>query len=88
MADATDSKSVGSNTVWVQVPYPAPIFKELLSFSLSNSFYFPEIYLFINIESYLHTIFSLPIIKESLIKLAITLSLSLAIVGLYIVYSL
>ena len=25
MADAMDSKSVGSNTVWVQVPYPAPI---------------------------------------------------------------
>ena len=25
MADATDSKSVGSDTVWVQVPPPAPI---------------------------------------------------------------
>ncbi len=24
MADVTDSKSVGSNTVWVQVPLPAP----------------------------------------------------------------
>ena len=24
MADATDSKSVGSDTVWVQVPPPAP----------------------------------------------------------------
>ena len=24
MADATDSKSVGSNVVWVQVPLPAP----------------------------------------------------------------
>ncbi len=24
MADVTDSKSVGSNTVWVQVPPPAP----------------------------------------------------------------
>ncbi len=25
MADVTDSKSVGGNTVWVQVPPPAPI---------------------------------------------------------------
>ena len=24
MADVTDSKSVGSDTVWVQVPLPAP----------------------------------------------------------------
>ncbi len=26
MADVTDSKSVGSNTVWVQVPPPAPLY--------------------------------------------------------------
>ena len=25
MADVTDSKSVGGDTVWVQVPPPAPI---------------------------------------------------------------
>ena len=25
LADVADSKSVGSNTVWVQVPLPAPI---------------------------------------------------------------
>lgn len=33
MADATDSKSVGRNTVWVQVPYPAPI-KNLQGFNI------------------------------------------------------
>ena len=30
MADATDSKSVGSDTVWVQVPPPAPWVPESL----------------------------------------------------------
>ena len=30
MADATDSKSVGSDTVWVQVPPPAPFVPESL----------------------------------------------------------
>ena len=31
MADVTDSKSVGGDTVWVQVPPPAPRKSELLS---------------------------------------------------------
>lgn len=31
MADAVDSKSTGSNILWVQVPFPAPlnIYKKL-----------------------------------------------------------
>ena len=29
MADATDSKSVGSDTVWVQVPPSAPKIKDI-----------------------------------------------------------
>ena len=31
LADVTDSKSVGSDTVWVRVPPPAPQKKSLLS---------------------------------------------------------
>ena len=31
LADVTDSKSVGSDTVWVRVPPPAPRKKSLLS---------------------------------------------------------
>ena len=42
MADDADSKSVGGNTVWVQVPPPAPLSEPsyltaLISFSLSYS---------------------------------------------------
>ena len=47
MADATDSKSVGSNTVWVQVPYPAPIINKKMSY-LAHLFIYSNIYQSIN----------------------------------------
>ena len=34
MADVTDSKSVGGNTVWVQVPPPAPLKECILQYVL------------------------------------------------------
>ena len=38
MADVTDSKSVGSNTVWVQVPLPAPEKSTLMRSNLDRFF--------------------------------------------------
>ena len=40
LVDAVDSKSTGSNTVWVQVPLQAPIIK----LELISSFYFEKKY--------------------------------------------
>ena len=47
MADATDSKSVGSDTVWVQVPPSAPKIKDtnsgiLYFFIIHLQFFFPN----------------------------------------------
>ena len=40
MADTTDSKSVSSNRVWVQVPYPAPSnSKNPIEYSIGFLFY-------------------------------------------------
>ena len=39
MADATDSKSVGSDTVWVQVPPSAPSIKTLVFDRKTSVFY-------------------------------------------------
>lgn len=52
MADAVDSKSTGSNTLWVQVSFPGPLLKSLqivkifvFNFFLQTNSLFLAIYL-------------------------------------------
>ena len=43
MADTTDSKSVSSNRVWVQISYPAPInIKNPIEYSIGFLFYIQD----------------------------------------------
>ena len=48
MADGADSKSVGSNTVWVRVPHPAPIIKTIQSYTLKSLAFISSDFLYLS----------------------------------------
>lgn len=53
MADAVDSKSTGSNTLWVQVSFPGPLLKSLqiVKTFVFNYFFYKQIHYFGNLSS-------------------------------------
>lgn len=64
MADATDSKPVGSNTVWVQVPYPAPIIETIKLHMLKTLDFSSSVFLFL-----LKNIPAIPQLHKTMIKI-------------------
>lgn len=53
MADAVDSKSTGSNTLWVQVSFPGPLLKSLqiVKTYVFNYFFINKFIIFGNLSS-------------------------------------